>query len=83
MKYSNILIYKKIVKYIKYTSFYIITLLTSFKLSMIYMNPIIFFIGIAVGGITAIPTYIAIEKEIKEMEILLKLEEKINKEEDN
>lgn len=80
MKYSNILKYKKIVKYIRYTLLYITTIATSFLVSMQLNKPEIFFLGIAVGGLTAIPIYIQTEKEIGEMEILLKLDEKLDKE---
>jgi len=80
MTYSQIIKYKKIIKSI-YSSIQIILItIVSFILYLIYNNLAIFFIGIILGTLLTIPMDIKLEREIKEMEILLKLEKLLDRE---
>lgn len=79
MKYNEILEIKKITKSLYYTIYYIALILISFIISYNIKNTQIFLVGIIIGIIIFFPIYIHIEKEIKEMEILLKLDKYLDK----
>ena len=79
MKYSEILGYKKIIKNIIMVACYFIIIGGAYALSYFTKNIILFFIGILIGGIIFYPLEIQLEKEIKEMEIMLKLDKFLDK----
>lgn len=79
MKYKEILEIKKITRTLYYGIYYIAIILISFIISYIIKNTQIFLVGIIMGIIIFFPIYMHIEKEIKEMEIMLKLDKFLDK----
>lgn len=80
MKYSEIIKYEKTIKNIVMFACYIVIIIAVYLVGYYTKNIALCFITAILMGILFLPTEMKLERNIKEMEILLKLEKLIDRE---